>query len=112
MHLAEFRFYGSACGGGGVFRRTLLIPFDPAPGFLIAFHADEESWEIRSATWVHSARKFICCLGDDIDPEEPWESMKARYLPQGWTLEKELHQPPKPVSGPTPLWLFECRGEG
>jgi hypothetical protein len=70
MHLAEFFFYASARDGGGVFRRLLVIPFDPTPGFLIAFDPDDESWEIRHATWVHPQRKFVCSLGvDTVDTD-------------------------------------------
>ena len=56
MLQAEFFFYASAKDGGGVFRRVLLVPFIPAPGFLVSFRVDDESWEIRTATWSHQER--------------------------------------------------------
>jgi hypothetical protein len=120
MHQAEFFFYASAKDGGGVFRRLLMIPFDPTPGFLIAFDPDDESWEIRHVTWVHPQRKFICSVGEDVDPQEDWEHMKARYIPAGWTLERELcgprarktGLPDEPVRRVWPRWLADCRGDG
>jgi len=106
----EFWFFAQGKDGAGVFRRTAFVPYLTA-GFLISFTDGDESWEVRHVHYTVSTGRTACCLGEDVDPREPWQAMKARYLGQGWTLKNELRRRTSP-SFRHPRWLSECRGEG
>jgi hypothetical protein len=112
MNKVECWFAAAACDGSGLFCRTLMVSFVPAPGSRVSFETGGESWQVWLARWDKERQVYVCNVGAVIDLRVTWERLKGRYLRQGWHLKKERPRPHGTPGARRPRWLADCRGEG